>query len=61
MLGVRLGGRFAVLRPDRYVFGVASEASEAEAMLRELCSSGRPLRGRRPPPAAPDISAGPAR
>jgi hypothetical protein len=61
MLGVRLGGRFAVLRPDRYVFGVASEASEAEAMLRELCASGRPLRGRRPPPAAPDISAGPAR
>ena len=45
------GGRFAVLRPDRYVFGVASEAGEAEAMLRELCASGRPLRRRRPPPA----------
>ena len=45
------GGRFAVLRPDRYVFGVASEAGKAEAMLRELCASGRPLRRRRPPPA----------
>ena len=44
------GGRFAVLRPDRYVFGVASEAGEAEAMLRELCALGRPLRRRRPPP-----------
>jgi 3-(3-hydroxy-phenyl)propionate hydroxylase len=55
------GGCFAVLRPDRYVFGVTSEADEAEAMLRELCASGRPLRRRRPPPAAPDTSAGPAR
>jgi 3-(3-hydroxy-phenyl)propionate hydroxylase len=45
------GGRFAVLRPDRYVFGVASEAGEAEAMLRELCGWGRPLRRRRPRPA----------
>jgi hypothetical protein len=40
------GGRFAVLRPDRYVFGVASQAREAEAMLRELCASGRSLRRR---------------
>jgi 3-(3-hydroxy-phenyl)propionate hydroxylase len=40
------GARFAVLRPDRYVFGVASEANEAEAMLRELCASARPLRKR---------------
>ena len=55
------GGRFAVLRPDRYVFGVASETDEAEAMLRDLCASGRPLRRHRPPPAAPDISTGPAR
>ena len=55
------GGRFAVLRPDRYVFGVATEADEAEAMLRELCASGRPLRRRRPPLAAPDSSADPAR
>ena len=55
------GGRFAVLRPDRYVFGVASETDEAEAMLRHLCASGRPLRRHRPPPAAPDISTGPAR
>ena len=54
-------GRSAVLRPDRYVFGVASETDEAEAMLRDLCTSGRPLRRRRPPPVAPDISAGPAR
>jgi len=28
------GGRFAVLRPDRYVYGMASEAGEAEALLR---------------------------
>ena len=55
------GGRFAVLRPDRYVFGMASETDEAEAMLRDLCTSGRPLCRRRPPTAAPDISAGPAR
>jgi len=55
------GARFAVLRPDRYVFGVASEANDAEAMLHELCASGRPLRRRRPPPAAPYVSAGPAR
>ena len=54
-------GRFTVLRPDRYVFGVTSEANEAEAMLRELCASVRPLRRRRPaPPEAPDTSAGPA-
>jgi 3-(3-hydroxy-phenyl)propionate hydroxylase len=37
--------RFAVLRPDRYVFGVASEANDAAAMLRELCASGRSRRG----------------
>jgi hypothetical protein len=39
------GGRFAVLRSDRYVFGVTSEANEAEVMLRELCASGRPPAG----------------
>jgi 3-(3-hydroxy-phenyl)propionate hydroxylase len=44
------GGRFAILRPDRYVFGVASEVGDAEAMLRELCASGRPLGGRLHPP-----------
>jgi 3-(3-hydroxy-phenyl)propionate hydroxylase len=54
------GCRFAVLRPDRYVFGVASEASEAEAMLRHLCASASPLHRRRPPPATPRIDAGPA-
>jgi 3-(3-hydroxy-phenyl)propionate hydroxylase len=52
------GGRFAILRPDRYVYGVASTVDDTESLLKDLSGFLQPVNPELRPGSSPLVDIG---